>query len=153
MESNLFRRTFASCHFAKFQNANHPVVEMGNSPKMVYEHHQEVATAEMAKLLWNINPKTAKSVAKGRLSASEISRIESSLRTLGRQIRTPFRVGPLHRQINHDSLCATATLIYVASKNIGNIPPGSRIRNQPWLTLPPSNTSPNPLLPAPVRLR
>ncbi len=65
MKSNIFRRTFASYHFAKFKNENLTAAEMGNSPKVVYEHYRAVATAEMAKLFWNIDSKTVKRVAEG----------------------------------------------------------------------------------------
>lgn len=65
MKSNFFRRTFASYHFAKFKNENLTAAEMGNSPKVVYEHYQAVATAEMAKQFWNIRPETVKGIAEG----------------------------------------------------------------------------------------
>ena len=65
MKSNFFRKTFASYHFAKFKNENLTAAEMGNSPKVIDEHYRAVATAEMAKLFWNIDPKTAKGVAEG----------------------------------------------------------------------------------------
>jgi integrase len=69
LESNLFRRTFASFHIAKFRTVSLTAVEIGNSPKMVYEHHLAVASAEMAKLFWNIDPETAKGVAEGSPNA------------------------------------------------------------------------------------
>lgn len=68
MECNLFRRTFASYHFAKFKNANYTADEMGSSPKMVCQHFRAVATTEMAKQFWNIDPKTAKGIAEGDLN-------------------------------------------------------------------------------------
>jgi integrase len=68
MKSNFFRRTFASYHFAKFKNENLTAAEMGNSPKVVYDHYRAVATTKTAELFWNIDPTTAKGVAEGKLA-------------------------------------------------------------------------------------
>jgi len=65
LESNSFRKTFGSYHFAKFKNENLTASEMGNSPKMVHEHYRAVATTSAAKLFWKITPTTIEAIAAG----------------------------------------------------------------------------------------
>ncbi len=66
LESNSFRKTFGSYHFAKFKNENLTASEMGNSPKVIFIHYRAVVSAEAATLFWSIDPVTAKKIAEGR---------------------------------------------------------------------------------------
>ena len=58
MKPNGLRHSFASYRLADVQSADKVALEMGNSPRKLFQHYRELVTASAASVWFNIPPST-----------------------------------------------------------------------------------------------
>ena len=68
---NGLRHSFASYRLAQCKNAAEVSLEMGNTPRMIFQHYRELVTPANAAKWWQINP--------SRKSRSHVSGLEVSI--------------------------------------------------------------------------
>ncbi len=56
--NNALRHSYASYRLASCKNAAEVALEMGNSPRMIFEHYRELVTPADAQKWWSITPKS-----------------------------------------------------------------------------------------------
>jgi hypothetical protein len=59
---NGLRHSYGSYRLAIVKSAAQVALEMGNSPKMIFQHYRQVVTEQDSKLFFSITPKTAANV-------------------------------------------------------------------------------------------
>jgi integrase len=69
---NGLRHSYGTYRLAAVKSAAQVALEMGNSPKMVFQHYRQVVTEQDAKLFFSIMPKTATNVIQMRVVARKL---------------------------------------------------------------------------------
>jgi len=57
LKNNALRHSFASYRLAQIKNVAQLALELGNSPRMVFQHYRELVTERDAEQWWNLTPK------------------------------------------------------------------------------------------------
>ena len=64
--NNALRHSYASYRLASCKNAAEVALEMGNSPRMIFEHYRELVTPADAQKWWDITPKSGATGGRAR---------------------------------------------------------------------------------------